>query len=91
MQRIRDLEGVRAQARGWCSPGLNAFHGDSAAVILRDGTFACGVEEERLNRIKHWAGFPAAAVGAVLSELAVLRGGTRAREPMRRLQFYLKL
>lgn len=26
----------------------------------------CGVEEERLNRIKHWAGFPERAIGAVL-------------------------
>jgi carbamoyltransferase len=48
--------------------GINAFHGDSSAVALRSGAMLCGVEEERLNRIKHWAGFPAAAVGAVLSD-----------------------
>ena len=48
--------------------GINAFHGDSSAVLLRDGDFASGVEEERLNRIKHWAGFPALAIGSVLAE-----------------------
>jgi carbamoyltransferase len=39
--------------------GLNAFHGDSAAAVVTDGAFRCGVEDERLNRTKHWAGFPA--------------------------------
>ncbi|MGH7488621.1 MAG: carbamoyltransferase N-terminal domain-containing protein, partial [bacterium] len=48
--------------------GLNAFHGDSAAALLDDGRFVCGIEEERLNRIKHWAGFPAEAVRAVLAD-----------------------
>ncbi len=48
--------------------GLNAFHGDSAAALLDEGRFVCGVEEERLNRIKHWAGFPAGAVRAVLAD-----------------------
>jgi carbamoyltransferase len=48
--------------------GINAFHGDSAAALLRDGAFAAGIEEERLNRVKHWAGFPAAAIAAVLAE-----------------------
>lgn len=46
--------------------GLNAFHGDAAAVLLRDGSIQSGIEEERLNRIKHWAGFPALAIGCVL-------------------------
>ena len=48
--------------------GLNAFHGDSAAVVLSDGGFRSGIEEERLNRVKHWAGFPAAAVHSVLAD-----------------------
>jgi carbamoyltransferase len=46
--------------------GVNAFHADAAAAILRGGAFVAGVEEERLNRIKHWAGFPAGAIAAVL-------------------------
>ncbi|MBL8113549.1 MAG: carbamoyltransferase [Acidobacteria bacterium] len=48
--------------------GLNAYHGDSAAALLADGAFTCGVEEERLNRVKHWAGFPAASIAHVLAD-----------------------
>src|SRR5437867_478116 len=47
--------------------GLNAFHGDSSAALLVDGRLAFAVEEERLNRVKHWAGFPALASRACLS------------------------
>jgi carbamoyltransferase len=38
--------------------GLNAFHGDASAALFVDGQLASAVEEERFNRIKHWAGFP---------------------------------
>ena len=48
--------------------GINAFHGDSSAALLNDGAFVCGVEEERLNRIKHWAGFPEMAIREVLRD-----------------------
>lgn len=51
--------------------GINAFHGDSAATLLRQGQFVCGVEEERLNRIKHWAGFPVLAIDAVLKDAGI--------------------
>jgi carbamoyltransferase len=47
--------------------GINAFHGDSSAVVLKDGDFLAGIEEERLNRIKHWAGFPTEAIRTVLA------------------------
>ena len=46
--------------------GINAFHGDSAAALLKSGAFHAGIEEERLNRIKHWAGFPTQAIRSVL-------------------------
>ncbi len=46
--------------------GLNAYHADSAAVLLRDGMLVGGIEEERLNRTRHWAGFPERAVAAAL-------------------------
>lgn len=42
--------------------GLNAFHGDASAALLVDGKLVCAVEEERLNRVKHCAGFPTLAV-----------------------------
>jgi carbamoyltransferase len=38
--------------------GLNAFHGDAAAALVVDGQLVNAVEEERLNRVKHCAGFP---------------------------------
>jgi carbamoyltransferase len=46
--------------------GLNAYHGDAAAVLLRDGELVAAVEEERFERIKHAAGFPYAAIRACL-------------------------
>ncbi len=47
--------------------GLNAFHGDASAALLEDGQLVAAVEEERLNRIKHWAGFPELAARACLN------------------------
>lgn len=38
--------------------GINAYHGDVSAVLLRDGELVAAVEEERFQRVKHWAGFP---------------------------------
>src|ERR1700683_1253606 len=46
--------------------GLNAFHGDASAAVLRDGQLVTALEEERLNRIKHWAGLPLLAAKACL-------------------------
>lgn len=48
--------------------GLNAYHGDSSACLLRDGKIVAAAEEERFRRIKHWAGFPTSAIGYCLSE-----------------------
>src|SRR6516165_10351612 len=42
--------------------GLNAYHGDASAAIVVDGKLIAAVEEERFNRIKHWAGFPAQSI-----------------------------
>jgi carbamoyltransferase len=42
--------------------GINAYHGDASAAIVRDGELVAAVEEERFNRKKHCAGFPAAAI-----------------------------
>src|SRR5713101_5401709 len=46
--------------------GLNAFHADASAALLRDGQLVLALEEERLNRIKHWAGLPMLAAKACL-------------------------
>ena len=38
--------------------GINAFHPDSSACLLINGKVIFAIEEERLNRIKHWSGMP---------------------------------
>lgn len=42
--------------------GINAYHGDASAALVVDGQLTAAVEEERFNRIKHWAGFPAQSI-----------------------------
>jgi carbamoyltransferase len=42
--------------------GINAYHGNSSAAIVSDGLLIAAVEEERFNRVKYAAGFPAAAI-----------------------------
>ena len=54
--------------------GLNAYHGDSAACLMRDGHIVASAEEERFRRIKHWAGFPAQAISYCLHEARVSIG-----------------
>jgi carbamoyltransferase len=48
--------------------GLNAFHGDSAAALVRDGVLLAAAEEERFCRVKHWAGFPSQSIAYCLRE-----------------------
>src|SRR5215831_4539402 len=42
--------------------GLNIYHADASAVLLRDGQLIAALEEERFRRIKHFAGFPQMAI-----------------------------
>jgi carbamoyltransferase len=51
--------------------GVNAYHGDVSAALVRDGVLLAAVEEERFNRVKHWAGFPHAAIRSCLSMAGV--------------------
>lgn len=55
--------------------GINAYHGDASASLVIDGQLVAAVEEERFNRIKHWAGFPAESIRWCLVE-----GGVKAEE-----------
>ena len=48
--------------------GLNAFHADSSAALLKDGKLLVATEEERFTRVKHWAGFPMEAIRFCLRE-----------------------
>ena len=51
--------------------GLNAYHGDSSACIFKNGEFIAATEEERIRRVKHWAGFPSEAVKFCLKEAGI--------------------
>jgi carbamoyltransferase len=72
--------------------GLNAFHADAAACLVRDGKLVVAAEEERFRRIKHWAGFPSEAVRWCLKDAGVgladidhvaINQDTRANMPRR--------
>ena len=51
--------------------GINAYHGDSSACLLKDGIVICASEEERFRRIKHWAGFPSEAIKFCLEDAKI--------------------
>ena len=38
--------------------GINALHTDSSAALIINGELIAAVEEERINRKKHYSGFP---------------------------------
>ena len=48
--------------------GINAYHGDAAAALVVDGELVAAAEEERFNRVKHCAGFPALAARWCLAD-----------------------
>ncbi|MGA9995582.1 MAG: carbamoyltransferase C-terminal domain-containing protein [Pyrinomonadaceae bacterium] len=51
--------------------GINAYHGDAAAALIKDGELIAAVEEERFNRCKHCAGFPTESVRYCLETAGV--------------------
>ncbi len=65
--------------------GINAYHGDSSACIYRDGHLIAATEEERIRRVKHWAGLPSKAIQFCLNEADISLGDldyvTVSRDP----------
>ena len=51
--------------------GINAYHGDASACLLRGGTLVAAAEEERFRRVKHWAGFPSEAIRYCLEQAGI--------------------
>ncbi|MBL9116069.1 MAG: carbamoyltransferase [Verrucomicrobiaceae bacterium] len=51
--------------------GINAYHGDSSAAIIQDGKLVAAIEEERIRRIKHWAGLPTESIKFCLKEAGI--------------------
>ncbi len=54
--------------------GINAYHGNASAAIVSDGRLIAAVEEERFNRVKYAAGFPAQAIRYCLKEAGLTLG-----------------
>ena len=48
--------------------GLNLFHADSSACLVKDGKLTAAVEEERFSRIKNFSGFPIESIRFCLKE-----------------------
>ncbi|MGB7846146.1 MAG: carbamoyltransferase [Candidatus Acidiferrum sp.] len=51
--------------------GINAYHGNASAALVCEGKLIAAVEEERFNRVKYAAGFPAAAIRYCLKEAGI--------------------
>jgi carbamoyltransferase len=78
--------------------GINAFHAGASAALVIDGKIVAAIAEERLNRAKYYAGFPALAIrkclemgGVKISEvdhLAIGRDSTANR--MKKVEYVLK-
>src|SRR5215217_8499641 len=51
--------------------GINAYHGDSSACLVKEGKLVAAAEEERFRRVKHWAGFPSRSIRYCLEEAGI--------------------
>jgi carbamoyltransferase len=54
--------------------GLNAYHADAAACLIKNGELVAAVEEERFRRVKHWGGFPSESIRYCLAEAGISLG-----------------
>lgn len=54
--------------------GINSYHGDSSACLVKNNALIAAAEEERFRRIKHWAGFPSEAIRYCLAEAKISLG-----------------
>jgi carbamoyltransferase len=51
--------------------GLNVNHADASACIIKNGKLLFAIEEERINRIKHWAGVPIQSIEECLKSTGI--------------------
>ena len=51
--------------------GINAYHADASAAIFVNGKMIAAIEEERLTRVKHTAGFPALSILFCIKEAGI--------------------
>jgi carbamoyltransferase len=78
--------------------GINTFHAGSSAAITVDGVPAVAIAEERLNRVKYFAGFPKLSIqkcleiaGLAFADIdAVAVGRDSSANLSKKLEFALK-
>lgn len=78
--------------------GINTFHAGASAAIVIDGVPAAAIAEERLNRIKYYAGFPKLSIkkcmqmtGLTFADVdAVAVGRDSSANLHKKLEFALK-
>lgn len=63
--------------------GINCYKHDAAAALLVDGKLAAAADEERFQRIKHYAGYPEKAIEFVMKEASI------KPEHIDRIAFYM--
>ncbi len=51
--------------------GISAYYHDSAAALIKDGGIVAAAQEERFNRVKHYAGFPQQSIQFCLAEAGI--------------------
>ncbi|HLC66841.1 MAG TPA: carbamoyltransferase N-terminal domain-containing protein, partial [Candidatus Nanoarchaeia archaeon] len=79
--------------------GIHDAAHDSGATLLKDGNVMAAIHEERVNRVKHAAGFPWKSIPAVLaaahvhpSEIdRVAVGFSMSEFPMQLMQGYFHM
>ena len=77
--------------------GINFGHPDAAAILLKEGEWLVGSEEERFKRVKHWEGFPSESISFCLESADIsfeqldfiAVGGDKKAHLFRRMLFSL--
>ena len=48
--------------------GINFNHPETSVVLANENQLICGIEEERINRIKNFSGFPVEGIKFILKK-----------------------
>ena len=51
--------------------GINAFHANSSVCLIENNEIIFAIEEERLNRIKNWYGFPFLSFNYIINKYEI--------------------
>jgi carbamoyltransferase len=78
--------------------GINFGHPDASAILLKDGHWLFGSEEERFKRVKHWEGFPSESISFCLESADIsfeqldfiVVAGDKTAHLFRRMLFFLQ-